>query len=71
LSQIAEILAGTKVVVTDARGRDLQKRAITPVVQGDNFPVVWVCREAEWTAAKAEGRDPEGLPWPAEDVRLA
>jgi hypothetical protein len=71
MSQIAEILAGMLVVAVDARGRALTKRALTPVVQGDNFPVVWVCREAEWAAAQAEGRAAVGFPWPAEDVSPA
>lgn len=35
---------------------------------GRDFAVVWICRPEEWEAAQAEGREPEGVPWPAEDV---
>jgi hypothetical protein len=52
-------------------GEHLERVAMTTVVDGDDFPVVWVCREEEWAAARAEVRDPEGIPWPAEDVRIA
>jgi hypothetical protein len=41
------------------------------VQPGYDFPVVWVCSEEEWQAAHAEGREPEGLPWPAKHVQLA
>jgi hypothetical protein len=39
-------------------------------MMGEDFPVVWASREDEWEAAASEGRPPEGVPWPAEDVRL-
>jgi hypothetical protein len=61
---------GDLVVATDARGRKLPKRALGGITAGADFAVVWVCREEEWEAAHGEGRDPEGVPWPAEDVRL-
>jgi hypothetical protein len=35
---------------------------------GEDFAVVWVCREEEWTAAQREGREPVGIPWPADAV---
>lgn len=38
---------------------------------GDDFPVVWACRDEEWQLAAAEGRPPRGVPWPATDVTLA
>jgi len=34
----------------------------------DGFPVVWVCSEAEWEVAHAEGRKPEGMAWPLTEV---
>jgi hypothetical protein len=37
---------------------------------GEDFAVVWVCRPEEWEQAQAEGREPEGVPWPIEDVRV-
>lgn len=66
-----EVQPGVVVVVRDAEGENLQRRALTGVIDGHDFPVVWVCREEEWTEAEQEHRKPEGVPWPAEDVRLA
>jgi hypothetical protein len=60
--------SGDHVEVIDAEGERLSRRALSGIVDGEDFPVVWVCREEEWTAAKREGREPEGVPWPAEDV---
>jgi hypothetical protein len=60
---------GELVIAIDAEGIRMPKRALGGVIQGDDFPVVWVCREEEWEAAQREGRKPEGVPWPAEDVQ--
>jgi len=62
------ITRGTRIVVTDSRGRTHTKIALSEVVQGRDIRVVWACREEEWTAARGEGREPEGVPWPASDV---
>ncbi len=59
---------GDHVDVVDAEGERLPRRALGGVVDGEDFPVVWVCRETEWDTAHREGREPEGVPWPAEDV---
>jgi len=61
---------GSRVVVETAFGDRLEARALTGVIRGYDFPVVWVCREEQWAAAKGEGRDPEGMPCPASDVQL-
>ena len=68
---MTEITPGDEIVVRDARGSALPRRALTGVVRGHDFPVVWACVEREWVSAHAEGREPEGIPWPAEDVALA
>ena len=60
--------AGDHVEVVDAEGERLPRRALSGIVDGEDFPVVWVAREEEWAAAEREGRQPEGVPWPAEDV---
>lgn len=52
----------------DGRSRDL--RALGPIIAGGDFAVVWACSTAEWDAAEGEGREPEGIPWPAEDVTV-
>lgn len=62
---------GARVVVVDASGDALQRRAVTGVTPGNEFAVVWACRQEEWDAAQGEGREPDAVPWPAEDVRLA
>lgn len=64
------VIPGAQVVAVDISGRELERRAITGVVPGHAFPVVWVCSEDEWETAQAEGREPEGFAWPAEDVRV-
>jgi hypothetical protein len=61
---------GDLVAAVDATGAELPRRALGGTVRGVNFMVVWVCREEEWVAAQREGREPDGVPWPAEDVRI-
>jgi hypothetical protein len=68
---VGAIGPGDTVMVRTALGDWRQRRAVTGVELGDRFAVVWACRLEEWDAAQAEGRDPETVPWPAEDVRLA
>jgi hypothetical protein len=65
-----EIKTGSLIEVQDAFGDRLRRRALSGVEPGDTFPVVWACREEEWEAAQAEGREPEATPWPAEDVEV-
>lgn len=61
---------GRLVWAQDAFGKRLTRRAISDVVEGGDFDVVWVCKEDEWAAALKEERDPVGVPWPAEDVEI-
>ncbi len=63
-----EINPGDRVLARTAFGELVPRRAITGPVMGDDFMIVRVCAEAEWTAAQVEGRDPVGTPWPVEDV---
>ncbi len=65
------ISRGDKVRVRDAFGALVERRAVTGTLMGEDFLVVRVCTEEEWAAAAAEGREPRGTPWPAEDVYLA
>ncbi len=69
--EVMSIEPGTRVLVRSATGELLPRIASSDVVRGEDFPVVWVCREEEWKAAQAEGREPDAVPWPAEDVREA
>jgi hypothetical protein len=62
---------GTRVNVRDADGALLPRIAISSVEAGSTFEVVWVCKEDEWDVARAAGRQPEGMAWPAEHVLVA
>lgn len=68
-TDLAHLHAGDRVRVVDALGDVLDRRAIGPMTAGHDFPVVWLCREEEWADAQAEGRSPDAVPWPAEDVK--
>jgi hypothetical protein len=66
------IIPGMKVIAYSSYNGDLERRALTGVVEGQDFPVVWVCKEVEWSEARDQGPDsPDAVPWPAEDVRPA
>jgi len=67
---MAEIKPGARVLARTSSDRMLNRRAITGIVQGMDFPVVWVCPENEWQAARTDGRPPDALPWPASAVQL-
>lgn len=59
---------GDAVTIVTAFDERLPRRALSGVTTGSDFLVVWVCREEEWEAAHRDGREPEGVPWPADDV---
>lgn len=64
---MADIVAGMLVVAECADGKVLTRRAATGVVDGRDFPVVWLCREEDWPLADGEANI--GVPWPAYAVR--
>jgi hypothetical protein len=66
-----EVRPGEKVHVRTASGELLERVAVTSIVRGADFPVIWVCRGEEWKAAKKENREPEGIAWPAEAVQVS
>lgn len=68
---MAEIESGTVVTAQGADGKPREMRALSGVVAGGDFAVVWVCSPAEWEAAGMEGREPVGIPWPEDSVRAA
>lgn len=57
---MAQIQAGQRVVVTTASGRELPMTALSGVMAGKMFPIIWV----------TDGKEPR-IPWPAEYVRPA
>jgi hypothetical protein len=64
-----EITRGDRVEVVNALGQHRERIALSSVMQGHDFLVVWVCKPEEWEAARREGREPQGMPYPREDVR--
>lgn len=58
------ITRGDVVEATTAGGGLVRMRALGSPMQGQDFPVLWVCTEEEWERATTEGDDPDGLPWP-------
>jgi len=70
---MADIERGARTEVRDADATTLVRRALSGVVDheihGEQLAVVWASTEEEWEAAQAEGREPEGNAWPAENVR--
>jgi hypothetical protein len=64
-----QVVVGSLVTVTDYRGAEHDRVAISERMKGWDFEVVRICRENEWFLAGQEGREPRGMPWPATDVR--
>ena len=63
-----QIAGGMEVQVRDSQGRAHIRIAVSGVTRGRDFLVVWACHPEEWQAAQAAEREPEAVPWPAEDV---
>jgi hypothetical protein len=59
---------GARVIVIDAVGKRHTRIALSGVMMGEDFPIVWACRDDEFEAAQRDGRAPAGVPWPAGDV---
>lgn len=66
-----EISPGDRLLARTATGTKVPRRAVSAIQAGDDFPVVWVCAEAEYENAAQEGREPDAVPWPANAVELA
>lgn len=64
-----EIEAGTLLEVITASGESAHMRALGAPVRGRDFPVVWVCTEEEYTAARLHDERSAGIPWPLDAVR--
>lgn len=68
VAEMGEIARGDRVRAKAADGTVRDLRALGDIIAGGDFAVVWACSEREWNAALAEGREPQGIPWPADDV---
>ncbi len=60
---------GDVLKATTAGGGTIELRALGAPMQGRDFPVVWVCTEAEWRRSQAAGDEADGLPWPLDAVQ--
>jgi hypothetical protein len=69
LTTAIRVQRGDRVLVRSAFNEWLERRALSEEMQGKDFPVIWVCTEAEWQHA-AGGHDVDRVPWPADEVRL-
>lgn len=67
---MGDVQRGDLIAAEAADGELRELRALGETVAGGDFAVVWACSLAEWEAAEVEGREPEGIPWPAEDVQV-
>ena len=66
-----EIKFGDHVLAHTATGDVLLGVAVSGVVDGGDFPVVWIATEDDWRDAVRRGERPDASPWPADDVELA
>jgi hypothetical protein len=65
-----EIRAGTLLDCETAGGGRVHMVALGSVIQGYDFPVVWVCTQEEFARAQEEGDEADGLPWPYSSLRV-
>ena len=66
-----DIRDGSFLTCTTASGSEVTMRALGPVVQGMDFPVVWVCVPGEYKPGDAAPSWPGGVPWPLTALRAA
>lgn len=52
----------------DSKGRIHERIAVSGPQRGQDLMVVWACLVEEWKSATAAEREPDAVPWPAEDV---
>jgi hypothetical protein len=65
-----EIQAGTLLDCVTADGGHIIMQALGPVLQGLDFPVVWVATPEEYQRALDTGDEADGIPWPYSAVQL-
>jgi hypothetical protein len=65
-----EIQAGTLLYCATADGSHVLMRALGPVIQGLDFPVVWVSTPDEYERTLDTEDEPDGIPWPYSAVQL-
>ena len=79
---MTEIKPGLKVEARDIDGVWHERTAVSPIVDGRDFSVVWLCFDRDYRPrltypifsgpdARRANRPELIWPWPAEDVRLS
>jgi hypothetical protein len=66
---MSQIKQGDLVEVVTADGQCLRRRAISGPCDGDDFRVVWVCREEIWATESRPINPITAMAWPIEAVR--
>lgn len=61
---------GDLVCVSTADGATLNRRAITGPIDGDDFRVIWVCKEQDYTTDRNDLKPVSAMAWPVEAVAL-
>lgn len=64
-----DLTPGTTVEATTASGKLVRMVVLRAPEQGRDFPVVWLATPEEYERALSAQTEPEGLPWPLDDVR--
>jgi hypothetical protein len=65
-----DIRSGMLVECETAGGGHVTMRALSGVVQGYDFPVVWVCTPEEYAQVEAVGTEPDRIPWPSSALQV-
>lgn len=63
---LPNIKPGDRVRCLDAYGNWAERRALTSIERGRDFPVVWICQPEHYDRALVD--ETIGVPWPATDV---
>ncbi len=66
--EIGTFNIGQSVGIRDLHGKYLRRVAVSTVIEGGDFPVIWACSEREWRTSVESCRPVRALPWPAIDV---
>ena len=65
---MSDIAIGSLLRVRTADGKIVEKRAVSEVIAGQDFPVVWVCWPEVWDPTNVEACKATAVPWPASAV---
>jgi hypothetical protein len=66
-----EITRGSRVTIRNAYDEHLDCWALTGVIRGHNFPIIWVTAPEDAWSDDLQPGDEGTYPWPASDVWAA